>query len=310
MKYISICSGICAPTAAWKPLGWEPVAFSEIEPFPSRVLKHHYPDVPNHGDFTALDWSIYRGKVDLVVAGTPCQAFSVAGHRKSLNDARGNLTLEFIHVIDSIRPRYVVWENVPGVLSTGDNAFGCFLGALVGGDDPVVFKQGWPSAGVVDGPTRSACWRTLDAQYFGLAQRRKRVFVIASPRGKRHPAEILLEWESLRRDYPPSRQAGEGACWVFPCLTRRGAGSLREEEGYVVEQGGIRHLTPLENERLQGFPDNFTLIPNLRKRKKAKRNDQRLNDFLVDAADGPRYKALGNSMAVPVLRWIAEMLQA
>ena len=210
MRYITICSGICAPSAAWKPLGWEPVAFSEIEPFPQRVLKHHYPGVPNHGDSTKFDWSIYRGKVDLVAAGTPCQAFSVAGHRKSLDDQRGNLTLEFLHVIDAINPRFVVWENVPGVLSTPDNAFGCFMGGLVGGDDPVVFERGWPSAGVVDGPTRSACWRTLDAQYFGLAQRRKRVFVIASPRNERHPAEILLEWESLRRDYPPSREAGEG----------------------------------------------------------------------------------------------------
>ena len=209
MTYISFCSGIEAATAAWHPLGWSPVAFCEIDKFASRVLAHHYPNVPNLGDFTKVDWSQYSA--DICVGGTPCQAFSVAGLRNSLADERGNLTLEFVRAINIIRPHTVVWENVPGVLSTADNAFGCFLAALVGCDEPIVFEQGWPNSGVVDGPDRRAAWRILDAQYFGLAQRRKRVFVVANSGDRPHPAEILLEWESLRRDSPPSRTAGEGA---------------------------------------------------------------------------------------------------
>lgn len=209
MKYISFCSGIEAASQAWESLGWEPVAFCEIDKFPSRVLAHHYPNVPNLGDFTKVDWS--QWSADICVGGTPCQAFSVAGLRKSLSDERGNLSLEFIRAVNIIRPRFVVWENVPGVLSTPDNAFGCFLAGLVGCEEPIVFEQGWPNAGVVDGPLRRCAWRVLDAQYFGLAQRRRRVFVVASAGDGPHPAEILFEWEGLRRDSPPSREAGEGA---------------------------------------------------------------------------------------------------
>lgn len=210
MRYLSFCSGIEAATVAWHSLGWTPAAFCEIDKFPSRVLAHHFPNVPNLGDFTKVDWTPYVGNVDICVGGTPCQSFSFAGLRNSLADERGNLTLEFVRAINIIRPHTVVWENVPGVLSTSDNAFGCFLGALVGSDDPIVFEQGWPNAGVVDGPERRAAWRVLDAQYFGLAQRRKRVFVVASTHDRPHPAEILLEWEGLRRDSPPSREKGEG----------------------------------------------------------------------------------------------------
>ena len=228
MTYISFCSGIEAATAAWHPLGWSPVAFCEIDKFASRVLAHHYPNVPNLGDFTKVDWSQYSA--DICVGGTPCQAFSVAGLRNSLADERGNLTLEFVRAINIIRPHIIVWENVPGVLSTADNAFGCFLAALVGCDEPIVFEQGWPNAGVVDGPDRRAAWRILDAQYFGLAQRRKRVFVVANSGDRPHPAEILLEWESLRRDSAPSRTAGEGAAHpIAPSLTSSGRG---------VERGG------------------------------------------------------------------------
>jgi len=209
MKYISFCSGIEAASQAWESLGWEPVAFCEIDKFPSRVLAHRYPSVPNLGDFTKVDWS--QWSADICVGGTPCQAFSVAGLRKSLSDERGNLSLEFIRAVNIIRPRFVVWENVPGVLSTPDNAFGCFLAGLVGCEEPIVFEQGWPNAGVVNGPIRRCAWRVLDAQYFGLAQRRRRVFVVASSGDGPHPAEILFEWEGLRRDSPPSREAGEGA---------------------------------------------------------------------------------------------------
>lgn len=222
MTYISFCSGIEAATAAWHPLGWSPVAFCEIDKFASRVLARHYPNVPNLGDFTKVDWSQYSA--DICVGGTPCQAFSVAGLRNSLADQRGNLTLEFVRAINIIRPHTIVWENVPGVLSTADNAFGCFLAALVGCDEPIVFEQGWPNSGVVDGPDRRAAWRILDAQYFGLAQRRKRVFVVANSGDRPHPAEILLEWEGLRRDSPPSRTAGEGTAGTIAARTRGGGG--------------------------------------------------------------------------------------
>jgi len=220
-RYLSICSGIEAASVAWDPLGWEPLAFAEIEPFPRAVLAHHYPSVPLHGDFTRLRDEAWIGAADVLVGGTPCQAFSVAGKRASLSDDRGNLTLEFVRLADAIddvrrlegrAPSVLVWENVPGVLSVKDNAFGCFLAALVGEDDPIIPPGGkWTNAGVVAGPQRQAAWRTLDAQYFGLAQRRRRVFVVASAREGFDPTEVLLEWEGVRRDTPPSREAGKAA---------------------------------------------------------------------------------------------------
>lgn len=333
MNYISFCSGIEVATAAWHSLGWQPVAFCEIDKFASRVLAYHYPDVPNLGDFTKVDWSQYSA--DICVGGTPCQAFSVAGLRNSLADERGNLTLEFVRAVNIIRPHTVVWENVPGVLSTSDNAFGCFLAALVGCDEPIVFERGWPNAGVVDGPDRRAAWRILDAEYFGLAQRRKRVFVVANSGDRPHPAEILFEWEGLRRDSPPSRTAGEGVAGTVAARTTGGggfgtdfeaAGGLQsvamclgakggvgrmdaESETFVVGTQGpagqgkenesgfsdgdglmaVRRLTPEECEALQGFPRGFTDIPG--------------------AAVGPRYRSLGNSMAVPVMAWIGQRVK-
>ena len=216
MKYLSVCSGIEAATVAWHPLGWQPLAFSEIEPFPRKVLEHHYPDVSCYGDFTKLREMDFIKDADLLVGGTPCQAFSVAGLRQSLDDDRGNLTLEFVRLADAIddlrpnRPCTIVWENVPGVLSVQDNAFGCFLAALVGNDTPLVPTGGkWTNAGLVVGPTRSAAWRVFDAQYFGVAQRRRRVFVVASARDGFDPAEVLFEREGMRRDNPPSRSKGE-----------------------------------------------------------------------------------------------------
>ena len=219
MRYLSVCSGIEAATVAWHPIGWEPLAFSEIEAFPRMVLAHHYPDVPCHGDFTKLRDEDWIGGADVLVGGTPCQAFSVAGLRQSLADDRGNLTLEFVRLanaIDVIRssggrePAIIVWENVPGVLSVKDNAFGCFLGALVGNDTPLIPTGGqWTNAGMVIGPQRVAAWRILDAQYFGVAQRRRRVFVVASARDGFDPAEVLFEREGLRRDTPPRRSSEE-----------------------------------------------------------------------------------------------------
>ena len=224
---------------AWHPIGWQAVAFAEIEPFPCAVLAHHYPAVPNLGDLTLFqEWPEgLLAQADILVGGTPCQAFSVAGSRKSLDDDRGNLTLTYAKLfnrIDSIRvqlhlpPAICVWENVPGVLSTRDNAFGCFLAELAGEDAPLVPLGGrWTDAGLVRGPKRTIGWRTLDAQYFGLAQRRKRVFVVASA-GDFHPEEILFEFKGLRRDSPPSRRPGKGTTYdIAPCLAASGRGFER-----------------------------------------------------------------------------------
>jgi DNA (cytosine-5)-methyltransferase 1 len=241
MNYASVCSGIEAASVAWEPLGWKPVLFSEIEPFPIAVLKHHYPDVPVHGDFTTLIDD--PPMCDLLCGGTPCQAFSVAGLRQSLDDDRGNLTLSFVKLADAIDhlrsthghgPAWVLWENVPGVLNTKDNAFGAFLGGLCGRSAPIPQPEGgWTGAGVVDGPSRVAAWRTLDAQHFGLAQRRKRVFVLAKGGPRRWgAADALLPLiESSQWHTAPGRETGEGtAADVVPSLTAIGRGVERTGE--------------------------------------------------------------------------------
>lgn len=223
MNYGSVCSGIEAATVAWHSLGWEPAWFSEIEKEPSLILKHHYPKTPNLGDMTKIREIVLENKIeapDILVGGTPCQAFSLAGLRNSLNDARGQLTLEYVRLLDAIdstrsisrkEPCIAVWENVPGVLNTKDNAFGCFLGALAG-EECELLPSGkkWPNAGCVFGPQRQIFWRVLDAQHFGLAQRRKRVFVVASARAK-CIGEILFERKSLQGDFAKSRGAGESS---------------------------------------------------------------------------------------------------
>lgn len=190
MNYLSVCSGIEAATVAWHPLGWNPVGFSDIEKFPSEVLKHHYPNVTNFGDMTKYkEWNL--GTVDLLVGGTPCQSFSVAGLRKGLEDPRGNLALVYCGILDHFRPKWFVWENVPGVLSSGGGRdFGSFLGAVA--------ELGYGFA-----------YRVLDAQYFGVAQRRRRVFVVGCLGDWRSAAAVLFEPESLRRDNPPSREKRE-----------------------------------------------------------------------------------------------------
>lgn len=242
MKFISICSGIDAASVAFNPLGWKAVAFSEIEPFPCAVLAHHYPDVPNLGDMTRYaEWpdEIFL-EADAIVGGPPCQAFSVAGMRNGLNDERGNLTLIYFQLInhaDSIRknhgrpPVIALYENVPGLLSDKTGAFGCLLAGLAGEDEAIDVKK-WPRAGVVDGGRRRVAWVTLDAQYFGVAQRRRRVFVLAVPGelverlgDRAHPAEILSIGNCLRRDTPPRREAGKGTAHATaPCLTSSGRG--------------------------------------------------------------------------------------
>lgn len=475
LSYGSVCSGIEAATVAWHPLGWQPAWFSEIERLPCAVLAHHYPHVPNLGDMTGIAAKIRAGTVtapDILVGGTPCQAFSTAGRRHSLADARGNLTLAFVelaHAIDQVRaargepPVIVVWENVPGVLSTADNAFGCFLAGLAG-EDAALRPPGrkWTNAGAVYGPGRAIAWRTLDAQYFELAQRRKRVFVVASARDRFDPAAILFEWDRVRRDSAPRRTPeedlartleasaghhghgsprGDGndnliADVVPPLLSKRPPGTendplaslmivdehadetgqpdamafaqnqrdevrLLDVAGAIAAQPGmkqqtfvafdcsasevtvgldivptmrarnhmhshaagnghlavtepmtlalrgreagmdleyrqdgtanalltpsggragmgvgaiaqamaqaqilrVRRLTPLECERLQGFPDQYTqvLVPVVNRRGDIAR--------FAPTRDGPRYRALGNSMAVPCMRWIAERIE-
>ena len=325
MRYLSVCSGIEAATVAWHPLGWEPVAFCEIEAFPSAVLKEKYPHVPNYGDFTRLsepDHPIRSAGVDLLVGGTPCQAFSVAGLRRGLADPRGGLTLEFVRLAQALRPRWIVWENVPGVLSQdGGRAFGAFLGAL--GE----LGYGW-------------AYRVLDAQWFGVAQRRRRVFVVACAGGDAgRAAAVLFEPEGVRRDPPTRGETRESAAadayggadggsvaGTVSSKWAKGTGGPAGDEHYNLtvafdaRQSGVlfygdktgpldtdghsiainagvsvRRLTPRECERLQGFPDDYTRIP-----WKKKGADE--------CPDGPRYKALGNSMAVPVMRWIGERI--
>ena len=428
MRYLSVCSGIEAATVAWHNLGWTPVGFSEIEPFPSAVLAHHYPNVPNFGDMTKHEhWPLQPGSIDLLVGGTPCQSFSVAGLRKGLHDPRGGLMLTYLEIARRLRPRWVVWENVPGVLSSnGGRDFGSFLGAMG--------KLGYGVA-----------YRVLDAQWCrthghprAVPQRRRRVFVVGCLGDWERAAQVLFERESVQRDSAPRRTQGEGAAanaqggvgaggwmpnnpgvvssvctkwskgtggpsgsehfnlvteptWpadVAPTLAQsrsgsgspgysnqelfsQGAGNLipqpvpftkskraqsvTDDEtwvdgqvnptlslfdqgdtrattvavGFNWQNGGgygnandglgitvegtgplqrcntpavtqamtVRRLTPRECERLQGFPDDYTLIP---WRKKT----------AADCPDGPRYKALGNSMAVNCMAWIGERIAA
>ena len=212
LRYLSVCSGIEAASVAWQPLGWQPVAFSEIEPAPCRLLAHHYPDVPNLGDMTKFqEWpSSDELAIDLLCGGTPCQSFSVAGLRKGLGDPRGNLMLTYLAIADRYRPTWLVWENVPGVLSSnGGRDFGTFLGGLG--------QLGYGFA-----------YRILDAQYFGVAQRRRRVFVVGHLGDWRRAAAVLFERHSLQGHPAPRRETGQGfASSTAPSLTASGRGVER-----------------------------------------------------------------------------------
>jgi DNA (cytosine-5)-methyltransferase 1 len=302
MRFGSVCSGIEAASVAWQPFGWRCAFASEIEAFPRAVLAHRHPATPLHGDFTTIQAGDYE-PIDLLVGGTPCQSFSVAGLRRGLADERGNLALEYLRLADRLRPRWLVWENVPGVLSSsGGRDFGAFLGGLG--------ELGYGFA-----------YRVLDAQYCGVAQRRRRVFVVGYLGDWRRAAAVLFEPASLRRHPAPRREARED---VARCLTRgsdsgqrydgetdtllpvahtlRARGFDASEDGtgrgtplvpvafdrHMAMGAAVRRLTPRECERLQGLPDDYTLVP--------WRGGV--------APDGPRYRALGNSMAVPVMRWI------
>ncbi len=257
IRYASVCSGVGTCALAWRPLGWSTAWFSEIAAAPSAILAHRFPEVPNRGDMLdILERAIAAEHVDvahpedfdidLLAGGTPCQSFSFAGLRRSLEDDRGNLSLAFcrlVHAIDAVRSArghggglpFVIWENVPGVLSTKDNAFGCFLAGLVGTDQPVLPDGGWKRAGLVVGPRRAAVYRVLDAQYFGVAQRRQRVVVVSCSRASGYdPASLLLEWEGVRRDSPPCRGPGTETAGALTA----GAGSRLDDQdvggGHVV----------------------------------------------------------------------------
>ncbi|HEM8640849.1 TPA: phage N-6-adenine-methyltransferase [Enterobacter hormaechei] len=325
MKYGSVCSGIEAASKAWEPLGWKPAWFSEIEPFPSAVLAHHWPEVTNLGDMTKIADAVRAGEVeapDILVGGTPCQAFSIAGLREGLSDDRGQLTLSYVELANAIDAKrrergepesIIVWENVPGVLSSKDNAFGCFLAGLAGESSELQPAGGkWTHAGCVSGPERVIAWRILDAQFFGVAQRRRRVFVVASARKGFDPAAVLFEQDVGGGSIETNNDGSERrASTVDNCTLYRfrrtdsyvddGVSSTLSARDYkdrreivVMDDNRVRTLTPLEYERLQGFPDGHTLIPYEGK----------------SADDAPRYKAIGNSMAVPVMRWIGERIAA
>lgn len=247
MIYGSVCSGVEAASLAWEPLGWDPAWFAEIEPFPSAVLAHHWPHITNLGDMTKIATAVLKGDVvapDILVGGTPCQAFSVAGAREGLADDRGFLTIKYVELANAIDqkraaagavPCITVWENVPGVLSSKDNAFGAFLGFLAGEDCELVPPgKKWENAGCVLGPQRAIAWRILDAQYFGVAQRRRRVFVVASAREGFDPAKVLFECEGMRRDSAPSREAGKAVA----ALAANGVGTCGADDN----QGQAGHL--------------------------------------------------------------------
>ena len=223
MRFMSLCAGIEAASVAWSPLGFKCIGLAEIEAFPSAVTAHHYPDVPNFGDIARFEtWPDDAfAKADIIVGGPPCQAFSISGLRKGLNDDRGNLTLTYVKIIDhadrirkqhQLPPVISLYENVPGLLSDKTGAFGSLLAGLAG-EDVQLESPGkrWTDAGCVSGPKRTVAWRTLDAQFFQLAQRRRRVFVVASARERFDPAAVLLEFEGLRRDTPPRRETRKDA---------------------------------------------------------------------------------------------------
>ena len=294
MKFLSVCSGIEAASVAWNPLGWKAVAFSEIEPFPCSLLKHHYPDTPNWGDMTKFkEWPDVS--IDLLCGGTPCQSFSVAGLRKGMDDPRGNLMLTFGAIAAKYRPKWLVWENVPGVLSSnGGRDFGSFLGMLG--------QLGYGFA-----------YRIHDAQFHGVAQRRRRVFVVGCLGDWHSAAAVLFERHSLQGHPAPSREAGQEITGTLGARTTAGGGfggdfettgGLRAVETLCVATGQgkpahegvqVRRLTVEECEFLQGFPRGYSAIP---WRKKPAN----------ECPDGPRYKALGNSWAVPVAAWVGKRI--
>lgn len=308
----SICSGIEAASVAWEPLGFNFEWFSEIAEFPSEVLKHRYPNIPNIGDMNNIPMALRDGKIalpDLICGGTPCQAFSLAGWKNGLNDDRGNLTMKFVDIVESndfqrekkgLKKSIVFWENVEGVLTDKTNAFGCLISSLAGLSDTIEKKR-WPNAGILRGPNRNVAWRVLDAKFFGVPQQRKRLYLLAGGNDF-YPENILFEiHKSKLQLYPesPLMFEKEGHRYeifreytdcLYSAYGTKWNGNAAAYNGslFIVQDDRIRRLTPLECERLMGFPDNYTNID------KAKRTN--------------RYQAIGNSWAVPVVKWIGKRL--
>ncbi|NGM16981.1 DNA (cytosine-5-)-methyltransferase [Eggerthellaceae bacterium zg-893] len=307
MTYLSLFSGIEAASVAWEPVGFRPLAFAETDPFCCSLLSQRWPEVPNLGDVREVDFRGYRGRADVVVGGSPCQSFSRAGGGEGLRGKSG-LMLEFVRAVAEARPRWVVWENVPGALSVEQGrAFGCLLREL-------------------DELGYGLAWRVLDAQAFGVPQRRRRVYLVGFGHGAGRACEVLLERRPDSRDLLSGAEPGERAavgagdrskggaepsgpddvmCFEKSGVTRPdcGANPLWGLPAYTLTASGerlhvvtgdyrVRRLTPTECERLMGFPDGHTLVEHRGR----------------PAADDPRYRALGNSMAVPVMRWIGERI--
>lgn len=219
MRYLSLCSGVEAASVAWKGLGWTPVAFSEVAPFPCSVLAHHFPDVPNLGDMTRIRGEVFRGSVDLLVGGTPCQGFSIAGKRGGLADIRSGLAMHLVRLVAEIKPRWFLWENVPGAFSTAAGRdFGTFIRAL-------------------DGVGYHLAWRVLDAQFFGVPQRRRRIFLVGHSGDWRHPAAVLFEPGCLRRDSPTGGKKRQDVTQALTgCLGAGGADDNRAQAGFYVPE--------------------------------------------------------------------------
>jgi DNA (cytosine-5)-methyltransferase 1 len=321
----SVCSGIEAAQLAFNAFGLKQMWSSEIAEFPSKVLKFHYPHIPNIGDMTDLPNLILNKKYsapDVFCGGTPCQAFSLAGWKNGLTDERGKLTMTFIEIanaIDKIRetenkkPTIVLWENVEGVLNDKTNAFGNFIAGLAGYDEEFKVNK-WSKSGFVFGKTRNIAWRVMDAKYFGLPQQRKRLYVLAGGIDFR-PDRLLFEFDNknvelLFKNNSPKRKKptdNELPQIVFKCnikfqFFRKYTDCLYSAYGtkwngnaaayngslYVSQNDRIRRFTPLECERLMGFPDNYTLVSG--------------------SSDTNRYQAIGNSWPVPVVKWIAQQI--
>jgi DNA (cytosine-5)-methyltransferase 1 len=332
----SVCSGIEAASYTLQPMGVNALWLSEIAEYPTRFLAAQYPDHPNLGDMTNIPNRITEGEIpapDLLVGGTPCQAFSLAGWRNGVNDERGQLTLRYIDIIDAIDAKRAeqglgratfFWENVEGALTDKTNAFGCFLAGLAGLEEPVQVGK-FKSAGVLHGPNRNIAWRVLDAKYFGVPQQRKRVYVLGGGVDF-HPENVLFEMGGRFQDpyklrdpqpqavmdlfgeaepeinqeviRPLRRNVNGHDMEVFRCYSdclyaaygTKWNGNAAAFNGslFVSQDGRLRRLTPIECERLMGFPDNYTAIAN-----------PRLTN---------RYQATGNSWAVPVIRWIMNRL--
>ncbi|MGD0511341.1 MAG: DNA (cytosine-5-)-methyltransferase [Candidatus Micrarchaeaceae archaeon] len=293
MVYGSVCSGIEAATVAWEPIGWTPAWYSEIDPFCCALLKHHYPQVPNLGDMTTLyeNEICSKTKLDLLVGGTPCQSFSTAGLRHGLDDEGGDLALQFVRLVSVCQPEYFVWENVAGVLSNhSGRAFRQFTNNIL--------ECGY-----------SCSWRVLDSQYFGVAQSRRRVYLVGH-HDWRCAASVLFESEvpqwSNNKKSQTQRQRQSDSKIVAPCFAdvynlaitgniaptygaNSGQGTNTAGPKIIDREGRIRRVTPIEAERLMGFPDDYTLIPG-------------------KCLESQRYKALGNSMVIPVMSWLGRRI--